>query len=772
MKEWTQDRFEQVFSCPFTRRRFLQAMAATGALAALPGGMLRPDQLFAQGMTSDGIRFEGPDAYQVFRNACPRNCYDTCSIKSYVKDGVLEFIEGAPESTYTDGGLCVKGYAYPRRVYSPDRIKYPMRQVGRGSGNWERITWDEALTIIAEKILELKKEDGSLLGLGMTKYSGNFGITHYGVEGMMSSLGYTSRFVGTPCWPAGIDAQNYDMGNMWCNDPEDMVDSKYIILWGVNPAHCSVHSMKYVYQARQNGAKVVLIDPVLTQTAVKADEYLEIKTGADGALALGMARHLVDMDLVDRDWAAANSVGYDEFEAYLKDEITVEWAAKETGIPAWIIMQIAEEFAQADPATIWIGYGMQRHVNGGANVRAIDALVAMTGNIGKVGGGARYGHLMTWGFNYHAMIQSPPEGSVGFVGETGPMGEFAGAAEGEGDGEPAEVTYSDRAFNINKTAQGILDAADPPIRMLWVSHKNVLSQDFDRAKLLEAFATLDLIVVADQFFNQTVEQADIVLPVTTLFEDWTVNVSYWHYWISINEQAIEPLFEAKSDIEIASMLSAKLNSMEPGSCTFPENIDTKEWMEKEFNENTYALYDMTSWEDLKNGPQKSKLYLTPWADGQFGTPSGKYEFKSELAAEHGHDALPKYKPNRVPYAPYRLLTPHDRFNIHSQFQNVDWMADYNPEPFVYLHPSVAAAKGIRDGNTVRVYNKVGEMTIKAKVTDNVPADTLLMYEGWYGPKNSFNVNALVDDLEADMGKYQTGAPGVAIHDQFANIEKV
>lgn len=194
-----------------------------------------------------------------------------------MRDGIVQFVEGAPESTFTKGALCVKGYTYPRRLYSPDRIKYPMIQDKRGSGNWRRISWDEAMDRIADKILEIKKRDGSLLGLGLTKYSGNFGITNYGVEGMMSSLGYTTRFVGTPCWPAGIDAQNYDLGDMWCNDPEDFVKAKYIIVWGGNPAWCSMHSMKYLYQARENGAKIVVIDPVFTQTAAKADMYWRVK---------------------------------------------------------------------------------------------------------------------------------------------------------------------------------------------------------------------------------------------------------------------------------------------------------------------------------------------------------------------------------------------------------------------------------------------------------------------------------------------------------------
>jgi anaerobic selenocysteine-containing dehydrogenase len=760
MHESSYETVKKALNCPVTRRQVLKGLMAAGVLAAMPGGLLKAATSSGEIDYSE-IFYEGP--YETYRNACPRNCYDTCSIVTYVKDGAVQFIEGAPESTFTDGALCVKGNSYWQSTYSPDRIKYPMLQEGRGSGNWRRISWDEALERIAKKILEIKDRDGSLLGLALTKYSGNFGITNYGVEGLMSSLGYTTRFVGTPCWPAGIDAQNYDMGNMWCDDPEDFVHSKYIILWGVNPAWCSVHTMKYIFDAQDKGTKVLTIDPVFTQTAAKSDEYWQVKTGEDGALALGMARHIVDQNLVDRDFVNAHSVGYGEFEAYLKNEITVEWAADKCGIPAADIARAAEEFATVKPATIWLGYGLQRHVNGGVTVRSIDALVAMTGNIGKVGGGARYGHLHTWGFNYHALVQKQPKGSKGFIGKSGPKGEF--------DFKTQEAKFSDRTLNINQTARGILDADNPPVRMLWVSCKNPVQQDFDLNLMKKAFQKLEMVVVVEKFFNQTAELADIVLPVTTNLEEWTVNVSYWHYWLSINEQAIKPLYESKSNIEIAAALSKKMNQHSPGSCTFPTEIDTREWVEKEFNKGIYDLFGLESWEDLKKGPRKAKLPSTAaWHDHKFSTPSGKYEFLSELAAEHGHDALPKYKPNRKPYGPLRLLTPHSKFNIHSQFQNLGYMMDFNPEPWVYVHPRTAADKGIADGDRVVVFNKVGELKIKAKLTDNVPRDALLVYEAWF-KKNPFNVQILVDDEPADMGLYKTGAPGVAIHDQFADIKK-
>lgn len=738
------------------RRSFLKGLIALGTVAALPGGLLTSRCALAQ----PPIPFN-PKTYKIYRNACPRNCYDTCSLKTWVKDDVITFVEGAPESTFTHGTPCVKGLSYPRRVYSPDRIKYPMVQDVRGSGNWRRISWDEAMQRIATKMLEIKKKDGSMLGLAMTKYSGKFGVLNYAVEGMMSSLGYTTRFAGTPCWPAGIDAQNYDMGDMWCNDPEDFVKAKYIIIWGANPAWCSMHTMKYIYQAREKGAKVVVIDPLLTQTAAKADLYLRVRPGSDGALALGMARHLVDKGLVDQDFVNNYSHGYPEFEAYLRNSVTVEWASEICGLSADVIRQLAEEFTAVNPATVWIGYGMQRHVNGGANVRAIDAFVAMTGNIGIEGGGARYGHLHTWGFNYNAMLQKPPVGSIGMLGAAGTTSEFGSA------GEVAQ--YSDRSLNINQTAKGILEANEPPVRMLWVACKNPFAQDFDRSKMEKAFEKLEMVVCADQFFNETVQHADIVLPVTTAFEEWNVDASYWHYWLSINQPAIKPMYEAKCDLEIAVLLSRTINKLEPGSCTFPQEFNHKRWLDQEFNDGMAKMFGISSWDDLLDGPKKAILPSSAaWYDRKFKTPSGKFEFRSELCEKNGHTALPEYKPEAKSTLPFHLFTPHVQFGIHSQFINLDWMQVFYPEPFVYMHPISAEKRGIAENDLVKVFNTVGEVELRAKVTANVPEDFLVMYEAWF-PKRKYNVQNVVADTPADMGLMKTGAPGAAIHSQFADI---
>jgi len=756
---YSKEKVESILNNGISRRSFLKGLAASGVLSSLPGGILQANEDL-----NTKIPYLGQKNYQTFRNACPRNCYDTCSIKTYVKDGVMQFIEGATESTYTRGGCCVKGNSYVKRVYSARRLKYPMMQVGgKGSGNWKRVSWDYAMETIAKKLLEMKKEDGTLLGAALTKYSGNFGITHYGVEGMFSSIGYTTRLAGTPCWPAGIDAQNLDMGDMWCNDPEEMKDSKFIILWGVNPAANSVHSMKYIYEAKSKGAKVVVIDPIFTEAASKASQYIQIKTGTDGLLALGMAKIIIEANLHDQKWLDANSKGYKEYKAYLDKEIKLDNVSKITGIPLAMIKELALSFAKAKPATIWMGYGMQRHTNGGSMIRAIDALVAVSGNIGQYAGGARYGHLSTWGFNYAALSMPKPEGSVGFTGVSTIKGEFA-----KESGEKA--SYTDRSLNINKTARSLLEAKEPKVRLLWVACKNVFSQDFDRNQLIRAFQQLDLVVVADQFFNETAKWADIVLPVATQFEEYDVNVSYWHYWMSLNEQAIKPLFEVKSDVEIAALLSKHMNKLEAGSCTFPQSVDTKAMTIKEFNPGIYEQFGIKSWEELKNGPVKAKAVI-PFADGKFKTPSGKFEFYSDKALELFGNALPSYVEVRKPYDKFRMTSPHSRWSLHSQFQNLEWMEDMHPEPYVYINPDDAEAKMVKEGDTVAVFNKQGLLRLKAKITDNVQAGTVLMYEQWYN-NNIYNVNELVDDTSSDMGAFKTGAPGVALHDTFVNFRKL
>lgn len=731
-----------------SRRSLLKGGMALGGLLALSGcSMLERSYYKSTPAIAEGTA-------QEFLSACPRNCFDTCSMVVSVKNGVIRKVAADPRNTFTGNSLCVKGYAYTNKVYDPNRIKYPMMQTPRGSGNWKRISWDEALDTIGKKILDLKDRYGSTLPVCMNKYSGNFNIWHYCVEGLMNSLGHISLVMGTPCWPAGIDAQGYDYGFMWNTDPEDFVKTKHFMLWGVNPAWTSIHTMKFINKAReQNGAKLVVIDPICTATASKADLYIQIRPSTDGALALGMARYILDNNLHDRNWLEKNSKGFPEFADYLKKNVTVDWASKTTGVPKSVIEQVAREFATAKPACTWIGYGFQRHINGGQSVRNVDALAAMTGNATRPGGGANYGHLATWGFNYHAMVMKQPEGSIGVESPDGKM--------------------THRNINMNNFGRMVLEAKNPPIKMLWTACRNTVSQDPDAPIVKKALDSLEMVVVVDHSFTRTAQMADIILPTTTHFEHPGVNVSYWHYWIAAVEKCIEPLYESKTDLEIAWALSKKMNQLQPGSCTYPTEGTLAEWTEKEINDGINKLFGIKGWKDLaKKGPQKAHFPNPGYSDNKFKTPSGKYEFVSETAAKDGHPALSVYKePMPVPKDyPIRFITPHSRTAIHSQFQHNPWMMAIFPEPYLEIHPDLAKEKGIREGDMVRVYNDLGEVRIKAKFTRVVPKDVIAGYENWFW-KSDFNLNNTVKAIPADMGKRNTGNPGIAFHDNFVNIEK-
>ncbi len=722
-----------------TRRSFLKGAAAVGLLAGLGGVSVSS---FTAAAAEDGSK-----NVRTTYNCCPRNCYDTCSMITTVEDGVIKFVTGNPENTYTNGRLCVKGYTYPRRVYSPDRIKYPMKQTAKGSGQWEQISWDEAYDIISDKILEIKNEYGNTLAMCLNKYSGNFNVLTYGIEGMMASIGHTTRCQGTPCWPAGIDSQTFDMGTILNSDPESMALSKMIIGWGVNPAWCSVHSMHIIQKAKENGCKVVFIDPIMTASAAKADEFIEIKTSTDGALALGMCRYILDNKLEDMAWMRKNSVGYQEFINYVKKNVTVEWASEVTGVPVDVICNLAHEYATTQPAAIWIGYGMQRHANGGASVRAIDALAALCGNVGKLGAGANYAQLDSWGFNYAAQTAC---------------------------GANTDNVDADRNININNFAADLLSLTDPPIKLLWVACRNPMSQDPEAGLVKKAYESVDLVVTVDQFFNPSVQMSDIVLPCCTIFETWGLHASYWHYWMNGNEPAIDMMYESKSDVEIAMGLSAALNAKQPGSCTYITDRSMEEWCGMEMSDAFKERFGFSDWKQIfEKGTVKVTGYEAAWADGAFRTPSGKYEFYSEQAASVGNHLLPVYREALAPedgeYT-IRAITPHWKYGLHSQFQNLDWMADIHNEPFVEMNPVLAAQKGIIDGDAVRVESSIGHLVMKARVTATVPKDEVVIYEAWY-KDNPFNVNYIVKAIPADMGVFATGQPGVSFHDTFVKVEK-
>lgn len=684
------------------------------------------------------------DGYTVTRHVCPRNCYDACGMLAYTKNGVLRKVEGDPAHGYTRGKLCAKGYSYVQRVYHPERLKYPLYRSKRGSGSWEQISWEKAMEIIATKMLELRERYGSFLPLGLNKYSGNFGVLHNAVEGMFNSIGPTTQATGSPCWSAGLDAQYYDFGAYITSDPEEMVKARLVLLWGVNPAWTAVHSMPFVYQAKEQGAKIVVIDPVYTTTAKKADIYIQVNPGSDGALALALAKIILTNNQIDSRFIKEHTVGWTEFSDYLSS-LDLQELISLSGQKTAVVEELAELVGTVKPVWFWLGFGLQRHAYGGQNMRAINALAAMTGNIGLPGAGVHYAHLETW--NYSGLIKN-------YRSHTGSL-------------------VRNRYVNINQFAEEMAKADDPPLKMLWISCRNLLSQDAHQARLLQLFANLELIVTVDQFLTPTALQSDLVLPAATHFEELDLVSSYWHHWVGLNEQAIEPYYESKSDLHIAQLLAKTLNSMEPGLSNFPSEATAEEILDREFNQEVYNLLGISHWRELAEGPKRANLARIAWENRAFKTPSGKFEFFSRRALRNGLPAMAELRLGPTPCAeyPYWFLTSHPQHGLNSQFHNLEWALKVNPEPVAYLHPATARQKGIKPDTMIRVFNEKGQLVVKAEVTMEVPPHVILCHQGWF-PSTDFNVNRLTGSALTDMGEVATGGRGMAFYDTFVDIAKI
>ncbi|MHB8074087.1 molybdopterin-dependent oxidoreductase [Desulfosporosinus fructosivorans] len=676
---------------------------------------------------------------RVYKNVCPRNCYNTCAMLSHVVNGKLIKVEGEPWHGYTQGRLCAKGYAYSRYVYSPERLRYPMRQYPRGSGNWVRITWEEAFSIIGAKILELNHRYGSNLPLAYNKCSGNVGFLHYATEGMFNSFGSHTKLKGNPCMAAGLDAIMYSSGEGKGPDPEAMSGSKLIVLWGANPAWTAVHQLNFINQAREKGAEFVVIDPVYTPTAATADHYIQIQPGTDGLLALGIAKVLIEEGRYDPSFLAEHVEGWESFQGYLKEKVTLEEVQNVSGVAEKTVRMLADLYGKCDPVANWSGYGLQRYPNGGQNIRAIYALCALTGNLGKVGGGFYYFHPSTESFPLHLLNhQGPNDGLVS------------------------------RSIDINYYPSQALALVDPPVKFLWIAGRNPLSQDQEVSNWSRLLAELELVVTVDLFMTKTCDMSDLVLPVASHFEEIDINVSYWHHWLALNEKAIAPYYEAKSDLEIAQQLTRRLNELQPGFSNFPFERTPEEWIGMEFTPEVLELYGLSSWRDLAEAPAKLRVGNNPWADFAFKTKTGKFELFSKEAKENNLPALPRFSAKSSdPSFPLRLLTPQSIASIHSQDWSSKWIGSEESEDVVKLNPLDAVQREIQNGDNVRIYNALGSVTKKAILNPEILQGLIIIYQGGKDP-----VNSLLSGLSADMGKNYSGGEGAAFYNAFVDVEKM
>jgi len=560
--------------------------------------------------------------------------------------------------------------------------------------------------------------------------------------------GGCTRSFGDLCWPAGLEASRLTFGDNKHNAPWDIANAKLIILWGKNPAETNIHQMVFIDKALENGGKLIVIDPRRTQSSERADLLIQPRPGTDGALALAVANVLVQRKYVDNSFINEHVSGYQEFLESIKP-FTPEMTAEITDVPVEYIIRLANYIGTTKPLTICSGFGMQRYTNSGQTIRAIIALLSITGNIGKPGAGWIYANLQSQIFEKVKDPVScyPPE---------------------KPDGK-TRVSIS-----ISKIGVDMLKQSDPPLKMIWVERANPVTSNPDTNTTLKAFRALDFRVVVDQFMTDTASEADIVLPSKTMFEQSDVIGAYWHSYIQLKQKIVDPPGDVKPESEIYSMLAEKLdfptgdiNNMFPGS-------DEKEvdlYLEKHLNDHTGL-----SLEKLRNGPVLAPgQQEVAWSDFNFSTSSGKIELLSMEATERwGVNKLPDYQ---EPYEsvksdsletkkyPLNFMTPNTKNRIHSQFNNLEMIRRVSPKPLVTMSPKDAGDRSIESGDNVKIFNDRGHLILEVSVDFSIKDGCVSVTNGWWIADGG-SVNFLSLGRETDMGY------GAAFHDNLVEVEKV
>jgi len=664
-------------------------------------------------------------------------------MRVHVEDGRLRRIEPDPLNLATSEGPCLKGLSYVERVHSADRILHPLRRMP--GGNFERISWDDALGEIAARLIQTRDEFGPQSVLYYSA-SATKGVLNRVGAGFWRLFGGCTTTYGDLCWPAGLEATRLTLGENKHNAPWDLEHARLIVLWGKNSAETNIHQGVFIERALRQGARLVVIDPRRTQTAEQAALFIQPRPGTDGAIALAVARILVERGAIDEEFIAAHVLGYPEFAASIA-HCSAEWAAGISEVSTGQIEALADLFAGHAPISINGGFGMQRYSNSGQTMRAIIALLAITGNIGKRGAGWIFANLQSHVFD---AVQDP----LAFY----PPDEPGGATR---------VSVSTSRLGDDMLAQ-----EDPPLKFLWVERGNPVTQNPDTNRVLEAFRALDFRVVVEQFLTDTAREADIVLPAKSMFEQTDVINAYWHPYLQLKQKVIEPPGEVKPESEIYWELGKRLGiGVETLGDLMPGPGD--EAVDDFLRAHLKPLEGVTL-EKLREGP-----VLVPgheeivFADGVFATPSGSIELRSEEAARRwGVAALPAYSEpvegtrgsaNEAREWLY-FMTPNTKNRIHSQFNNLESIRVMSPAPFLQMHPDDAAHRGLQDGARARIVNDRGELEAPVQLDWGIKPGCVAMTNGWWISQGG-TVNFCSLGRETDMGH------GAAFHENLVRVEK-
>ncbi|MFZ5550335.1 MAG: molybdopterin-containing oxidoreductase family protein [Pseudomonadota bacterium] len=654
--------------------------------------------------------------------ACPHDCPDTCAIRVTVQGEQVVRLQGDPDHPPTHGALCTKVSRYAERVNHPERVLTPLKRVGpKGAGQFVPVGWDEALDDIATRLRAIAARDPQAI----LPYS------YAGTMGLVQGDGMSARFFHrlgaslldrTICASAGGEALQMTYGGKLGMHLEHFAESKLILIWGSNSIASNLHFWTFAQAAKRSGAKLIAIDPRKTETAEKCHQHLALLPGTDGALALGLMHELIVNDWLDHDYLARHVEGWPALR-----ERALQWpperTAAECGLTADEVRGLARDYGTTKPAAIRLNYGMQRVRGGGNAVRLIALLPCLTG---------------AWRHRAGGLLLSASG--------------WAKAVKNSAWLERPDLLAgrTPRTINMSTIGDDLLREASlafgPKIEAIVVYNSNPVAVAPESPKVVAGFRREDLFtVVLEHFLTDTADHADYVLPATTQLEHWDAHTSYGHTYLLVNEPALAPRGQAKSNAEIFRLLAARLGFDEP--CFH----DSDESMVQQ------AFSDSVDAEALRrDGWHKLSLPEAPFAEGGFPTPSGK------AIAEAPGVPLPDHVPNYESAAstpelaaryPLAMISPPARHFLNSTFVNVKSLRDIEAEPVVELHPADAATRSLVDGQPVRVFNDRGSYLCTARINHRARPGVVNGLGVWWRKlgRNGTNVNELTHQRLTDLG---------------------
>ena len=672
-----------------------------------------------------------PPEEPVIVGACPHDCPDTCSLLTTVQDGVAVSVRGNPDHPATAGVLCTKVSRYTERTYHPERLLTPLKRVGKkGEGRFEPVSWDEALDDIAQRLQAIAADDPQ--AVLPYSYAGTMGqVQRESMAARFFNRLGASQLDRTICSSAGSAGLAHTYGAPVGMHMAAFAQAKLILIWGSNAIASNLHFWRYVQAAKRDGAKVICIDPRLTETAEKCHQHIALLPGTDAALALGLMNELIANDWLDHDYIEQHTSGWNALKARAL-AWPVERAAKVCGISPEEITGLAYDYAHSEAPAIRLNYGMQRTRGGGNAVRAVACLPALVGAWRHASGGlllSSAGYFPT----QKKALERPDLLAKGLPGRT-----------------PRVINMATIGADLNRDSDA---AFGPKVQALIVYNSNPVAIAPDSPQVVKGFARDDLFtVVLEHFKTDTADYADYVLPATTQLEHWDIHASYGHTDVLLNRPAIAPHGEARTNTDVFRALAQRMGFDEPCFSDTDEDLCTQ-------------AFDpaVVSWSLLcAQGFAPLPLSAAPFANGGFPTPSGKCTFESPGLAAIGQDPVPDYLPNWEPpnvdaRYPLAMISPPARNFLNSTFANVKSLRDIEGEALVEISSVDAQARGINDGDEVAVFNDRGRYVCVARVSKRARVGVVNGLGIWWrklGLRGT-NVNEVTSQALTDLGRAPT-----------------